>query len=132
MSLNSDATILIVDDDPGHARLIERSLARASVASRIKRFGDGQEVLDFLAGQAQSGDAYLLLLDIRMPKLDGAEVLRQIKEDAHLRRIPVIMLTTTDDPREIARCRALGCSEYLVKPVEDERLAEAISAFGQG
>jgi len=73
---------------------------------------------------------YLLLLDIRMPKLDGVEVLRQVKADAELRKIPVLMLTTTDDPREVERCHALGCNNYIVKPVDYDKFAEAIKQLG--
>jgi CheY-like chemotaxis protein len=74
--------------------------------------------------------SYLLLLDIRMPKVDGVEVLRQLKADDELRKLPVIMLTTTDDPREVQRCHALGCSSYIVKPVDYDRFAEAIKNLG--
>ncbi|RBP46449.1 response regulator receiver domain-containing protein [Roseimicrobium gellanilyticum] len=134
MNLKQEVTILIVDDDPGHARLIEKNLRRAALANPIERFSDGQEVLDFLfrrvEGQRPSEAAYLLLLDIRMPKVDGVEVLRQIKGDVELRKIPVIMLTTTDDPREVARCHALGCSHYLVKPVDYEKFSETITSLG--
>ncbi|HSI64937.1 MAG TPA: response regulator [Candidatus Saccharimonadia bacterium] len=134
MSLKQEVTILIADDDPGHARLIEKNLRRAALANRIERFTDGQEVLDFLFCRAENRPppeaAYLLLLDIRMPKLDGVEVLRQLKEHDELRKIPVIMLTTTDDPREVARCHALGCSHYMVKPVDYERFSEAINSLG--
>lgn len=91
-------------------------------------------MLDFLFRRTEhkppAEAAYLLLLDIRMPKLDGVEVLRQLKENDEFRKIPVIMLTTTDDPREVARCHALGCSNYIVKPVDYERFSEAISNLG--
>ncbi len=134
MHVKQEITILIVDDDPGHARLIEKNLRRAALGNAIQRFPDGQELLDFLFCRAESRPppeaAYLLLLDVRMPKLDGVEVLRQLKEHAELRKIPVIMLTTTDDPREVARCHALGCSHYLVKPVEYESFSEAIRKLG--
>lgn len=134
MSLKPDVTLLIADDDPGHARLIEKNLRRAAVTNEIKRFADGQEVLDFLfrrsENQVPPEASFLLLLDIRMPKVDGVEVLRQIKEDNELRKIPVIMLTTTDDPREVARCHALGCSHYIVKPVDYEKFSEAINSLG--
>lgn len=134
MNLRQEVTILVVDDDPGHARLIEKNLRRAALANVIERFSDGQEVLDFLFSAAESPRpaeaAYLLLLDIRMPKVDGVEVLRRIKEDEELCKIPVIMLTTTDDPREVARCHALGCSHYIVKPVDYEKFSEAINSLG--
>jgi CheY-like chemotaxis protein len=92
-------------------------------------------VLDFLfrrgAGPQRGSDMpYLLLLDIRMPQVDGVEVLRQVKQDAELRKIPVIMLTTTDDPREVERCHAIGCASYMVKPVDYDKFAEAIKGLG--
>jgi CheY-like chemotaxis protein len=133
--MTRDVIILIADDDLGHARLIEKNLRRAGLTNDIKRFADGQEILDFLfmrgSEPARGNDvSYLLLLDIRMPKVDGVEVLRQIKADGQLRRIPVSMLTTTDDPREVERCHALGCSNYLVKPVDYEKFSEAMKQLG--
>jgi CheY-like chemotaxis protein len=133
--MTKEVVILIADDDPGHIRLIEKNLSRAGLHNSIQKFEDGQQVLDFFFGKGKgprrkSDASYLLLLDIRMPKVDGIEVLRQLKEDKALRRIPVIMLTTTDDPREVSRCHALGCNNYIVKPVDYERFAEAIRNLG--
>lgn len=134
MSTKREVVILIADDDAGHARLIEKNLRRAALGNRIERFEDGQQVLDFLFRRGdrkrEPETAYFLLLDIRMPKVDGVEVLRQLKQDPELRKIPVIMLTTTDDPREVERCHALGCSNYIVKPVDYEQFAEAIGKMG--
>lgn len=133
-AMNREVVILIADDDTGHARLIEKNLRRAGLTNEIRRFDDGQQILDFLFqrnGEARSADTpYMLLLDIRMPKIDGIEVLRQIKGDAELRKIPVSMLTTTDDPREVERCHALGCSNYLVKPVDYEKFSDAMRQLG--
>lgn len=133
--MTRDVIILVADDDEGHARLIEKNLRRAGLQNEIKRFADGQEILDFLFrrgnGAGRLGDTpYLLLLDIRMPKVDGVEVLRQLKSDPELKKIPVSMLTTTDDPREVERCHALGCSNYLVKPVDYERFSDAMKQLG--
>ena len=119
--MTQEVVIIIAEDDAGHARLIEKNLGRVGLHNPIQRFENGQDVLDFLfrrgPGLHRKRDtAYLLLLDIRMPKVDGVEALRQIKEDASLRKLPVIMLTTTDDPREIERCHLLGCNSYIVKP----------------
>lgn len=127
----TQGVVILAEDDAGHARLIEKNLSRGGLQIPIKRFEDGQGVLDFLfcrgPGPHRLYDtAYLMLLDIRMPKVDGVEVLRQIKADAVLRKIPVIMLTTTDDPREIERCHILGCNSYFVKPVASEEFAGAI------
>ena len=135
MNVTREVVILIADDDPGHVRLIEKNLARAGLHNAMERFQNGQEVLDFLfrrsAGRKRQVDtAYMLLLDIRMPQVDGVEVLRQIKADPELRKIPVSMLTTTDDPREVTRCHELGCSNYIVKPVDYDKFAEAIKQLG--
>jgi CheY-like chemotaxis protein len=133
--MNRDVVLLIADDDAGHARLIEKNLRRAGLSNPILRFEDGQQILDFLFqrgdGQKRTADTpYLLLLDIRMPKVDGVEVLRQVKGDTELRKIPVSMLTTTDDPREVERCHALGCNNYIVKPVDYEKFSEAMNKLG--
>lgn len=135
MSNTRQVVILIAEDDLGHARLIEKNLARAGLNNPIIRFENGQAILDFLFRRGgppkrNTDTPYLLLLDIRMPQVDGAEVLRQVKEDKELRKIPVIMLTTTDDPREVERCHALGCSSYIVKPVDYDKFAEAIKNLG--
>ncbi len=134
-TMNNEVIILVADDDAGHARLIEKNLARAGLHNPIQRFEDGQQILDFLLRRGTgpkrvTGVPYLLLLDIRMPKVDGVEVLRQLKADVDLRKIPVVMLTTTDDPREVSRCHELGCAHYIVKPVDYEKFAETIKQMG--
>ena len=135
MSSTREVIILIAEDDAGHARLIEKNLTRAGLHNPMRRFANGQEVLDFLFGRGdepcrKSDTAYLLLLDIRMPQVDGVEVLKQVKAHPELRKIPVIMLTTTDDPREVERCHSIGCSSYIVKPVDYDKFAEAIKNLG--
>jgi CheY-like chemotaxis protein len=135
MNMRSEVIILIADDDLGHSRLIEKNLRRAGLHNPIERFENGQEILDFLFRRGTGRhrgveNSYLLLLDIRMPQVDGVEVLRQIKTADELKKIPVIMLTTTDDPREVARCHGLGCSNYLVKPVDYDKFADAIKQMG--
>lgn len=130
-----EVTILIAEDDDGHAELIMDNLREAGVFNDMLRFRDGQETLDFFfaeegAVKREKGRAYMLLLDIRMPKVDGVEVLRQIKADRELRNIPIIMLTTTDDPREIRNCYNLGCSCYVTKPVDYDKFAEMLNRLG--
>ncbi len=134
-NMTREVLILIADDDDGHARLIEKNLARAGLHNPTHRFQNGQQALDFFftkegAPRYPQDTSFLLLLDIRMPKVDGVEVLRRVKEDAVLRKMPVIMLTTTDDPREVERCHALGCNSYIVKPVDYDKFAEAIKNLG--
>jgi len=133
--MNQEPTILIVDDDEGHAILVRENLEAAGLNNRIEHFRDGQAVLDFFFGKAgtpafRAEQVYLVLLDIRMPKVDGIEVLRRLKADPELRKLPVIMLTTTDDAREVERCHQLGCSVYIQKPVDYDRFAEAIRRLG--
>src|SRR4051812_16930857 len=112
-------TILIVDDDEGHAILIRENLEVAGLPNRTEHFRDGQMILDFFFSRREhANETYLVLLDIRMPKVDGIEVLRRLKADPELRKLPVIMLTTTDDLREVERCHQLGCNGYIQKPVD--------------
>jgi CheY-like chemotaxis protein len=128
--MRNDVVIAIAEDDPGHAALIERNLRRAGVRNEVRRFEDGQAVLDFFTGERDPDTPYCLLLDIRMPKVDGIAVLARLKQDEELKKIPVIMLTTTDDPREIERCHALGCSHYITKPVDYEAFVDVLRQVG--
>ena len=131
MITNHNPTILIVDDDEGHAILIRENLQAAGLNNRIEHFRDGQAILDFFANRSPGTlETFLVLLDIRMPKVDGIEVLRRLKADPELSKLPVIMLTTTDDSREVERCYELGCSVYIQKPVDYDRFAEAIRRLG--
>jgi CheY-like chemotaxis protein len=127
--------ILMAEDDNGHATLIRRNLARAGVANEIVHVSDGQQALDYLFRRAEYADRpkdanILLLLDINMPRIDGFEVLRQLKANPATARTPVIMLTTTDDPRDVARGYELGCSVYIPKPVQYEAFVEAMRRLG--
>ena len=123
--MNSKSAILIAEDDEGHATLIVKNLRRAGIRNEILHFRDGEEILGFLFRTSEKkrefGISYLLLLDIRMPKIDGVEVLTRIKTDPELKKMPVIILTTTDDPREVELCHACGCNSYITKPVEYEK-----------
>lgn len=134
--MNKGAVILIAEDDPGHVELVKRNLWRNCVENDILQFKDGREVLDFLfkrkSQDKQDGrDCYLLLLDIRMPKVDGGEVLRRIKEDEKLKKIPVIILTTTDEGSEIDRFYEMGCSFYMIKPADYSKFMEAVENLGE-
>lgn len=128
-------TMILAEDDDGHASLIRRNLQRAGFVNEVVRAHDGQEALDYIRGQGDhagrvlSGQT-LLLLDINMPRVDGVEVLRQLRADEKTAKIPIIMLTTTDDPREVERCYQLGCNVYVTKPVEYEGFVEAIKRLG--
>lgn len=135
MSHNERLMILLAEDDDGHANLIRRNLKRAGVINEVVRVRDGQEALDYLGEirhQVAQGSQtpLLILLDINMPRVSGLEVLRHVKNDPRTSLIPVIMLTTTDDPREVHRCYESGCSVYLTKPVQYDQFVEAIKRLG--
>jgi CheY-like chemotaxis protein len=129
-------TLILAEDDDGHATLLERNLERAGFLNTVIRVKDGKEALEFLEGvNAWQGNRppegpVLLVLDIRMPRMDGVEVLKYMKGHPQLARTPVVMLTTTDDPREIEKCYRYGCNLYIVKPLEYDDLVEAIRRLG--
>lgn len=134
--MKSAFTILIVDDDEGHALLIQQNLEEAGLANRIEHLCDGQAVLDFLfnpkdSGKSCVGASYLMLLDIRMPKVDGIEVLRRIKQDPAFRKLPVIMLSTSINSRDVERCHTLGCNGYVQKPVDYQHFSDAVHDVGR-
>lgn len=131
LSVEEKVNILIAEDDDGHAELILGYFKKSGLTNTIRRFSDGQEVLDFFQGpEFMSSRNYLLLLDIRMPRVDGVEVLKRMKTNPKLRDIPIIMLTTTDDPREIDTCYEHGCNFYVVKPVNFKDFAETLHRLG--
>jgi CheY-like chemotaxis protein len=136
MSEDQAPTIVVVEDDPGHARLIERNLRRAHLSSLIVLLRDGQAALDYLLpgreaqGTRQPSQPYLVLLDLNLPGCPGVEVLARLKNDARTKHIPVIILTTTDDRYEIEACYALGCNAYFTKPVAYDQFVEVIQKLG--
>ena len=133
--MKGEMVILIAEDDAGHAALIQKNLRRAGITNQIIHFKDGEEALNFLfngkdENHLVNGMSYLMLLDIRMPKVDGVEVLKRVKEDSKLKKMPVIMITTTDDPREVQHCHELGCSSYITKPIDYDNFVQAIRQLG--
>lgn len=133
--MKKELKIILAEDDEGHASLIKRNLKRAGLMNEIIHLKDGQETLDFLFQAKEDKEnannvASLLLLDIKMPRVDGIEVLRKVKQDDFLKKMPVIMITTTDDPREINKCHELGCSNYITKPINYEKFVAAIRQLG--
>ena len=126
--------IVMIEDDEGHARLIEKNIRRAGILNDIRHFTDGTTALDYLFhapdGPAKNGPA-LVLLDLNLPDMSGTDILAKIKEEGSpLRRAPVVVLTTTDDKVEIQRCYDLGCNVYINKPVNYENFAQAIRQLG--
>lgn len=127
--------IVMVEDDDGHAKLIEKNLRRAGIMNDIVHINHGRKAADYLLGKGEYASnrpspPMLVLLDLNLPGLDGFQILEMIKQDERTRLIPVIILTTTDDPREIERGYALGCSVYVTKPVEYEAFSDSIRKLG--
>jgi DNA-binding response OmpR family regulator len=125
----------MVEDDEGHARLIEKNIRRAGVNNEIIPFTDGTSALEYMMGADGSGEAsarrhLLVLLDLNLPDMTGVDILAKVKANRHTRRSPVVILTTTDDQREIQRCYDLGANVYITKPVNYESFANAIRQLG--
>jgi DNA-binding response OmpR family regulator len=125
----------MIEDDEGHARLIERNIRRAGVNNEIVPFTSGTAAVDYLLGPDGSGEVsanrhLLILLDLNLPDMSGVDILEKVKCNVNTRRMPVIVLTTTDDEREIKRCYDLGANVYITKPVNYEAFAHAIRQLG--
>jgi CheY-like chemotaxis protein len=128
-------TIIMIEDDEGHARLIEKNIRRAGVSNQIIPFTDGTSALRYLMGEdgsgaVSSGRQLLVLLDLNLPDMTGVDILEKVKGNEHTRRSPVVVLTTTDDQREIQRCYDLGANVYITKPVDYDGFANAIRQLG--
>ena len=136
MRQKSSVIILLVEDDEGHAILVKENLRAARIINELFHVKDGQEALDYLYHRGTFSDSKispkpgLILLDIKLPKLDGYAVLERVKKDAELRTIPIIMLTSTEDQMEINRSYDLGANGYVIKPVEYHAFQEGIKNLG--
>jgi DNA-binding response OmpR family regulator len=134
MNAHQPVNIVMIEDDEGHARLIEKNIRRAGISNDIRHFTDGTSALAYLydapEGPARNGPA-LVLLDLNLPDMSGTDILARIKAEGNpLKRTPVIVLTTTDDKVEIQRCYDLGANVYITKPVDYENFAVAIRQLG--
>ncbi len=135
MTAVQSVTIIMVEDDEGHARLIEKNIRRAGVTNEIVSFLDGSSALGYFLGEDGTGAQHggrplLLLLDLNLPDMTGINILERLRASEHLRRMMVIVLTTTDDPSEIHRCYDLGANVYVTKPMQYEAFVNAIRQLG--
>jgi CheY-like chemotaxis protein len=131
VQVTKTAAIILVEDDPGHALLIKKNLQRGGFTHNIIVLDDGQKAVDFLFKQgAYAADERpmpdLVLLDLNLPILSGYQVLKLVKGDDRTKKVPVVVLTTTDNPQEVARCYDLGCNMYITKPVEYDQFSDTI------
>jgi CheY-like chemotaxis protein len=128
-------TLLLAEDDPAHADLIMTNLRKGGIHNEVVHVADGEETFDYLYGRKAYArqvrpDSLVMLLDLNLPKIDGFEVLRGVKADPNLKTIPVIVLTSSEDPEEIERCYSLGCNLFIPKPVEFENFASVMRELG--
>jgi CheY-like chemotaxis protein len=129
-------TILLVEDDPAHAEIVRRNLADSRIANRLIHLADGEAALDYLRACKEHTNPVktprpdLVLLDLRLPKVDGLEVLRQVKQDTDLRRLPVVILTTSQAEQDMVAAYDKGAGSFLVKPVDFQKFAGLMEAFG--
>ena len=135
MSSPDSVTILLVEDDPGHARLIEKNLRRGRITNELIIIRDGKEAEDYLFGEGkyvgfQRPSQLLVLLDLNLPVKDGFQILQRLKSDERKKLIPVIVVTSTDDNREVLRCYELGCNVFITKPVDYQKFCDAIKNLG--
>ena len=128
--------VLLVEDDPAHAEIVRRNLLKSRIANRLEHVGDGQAALDYLYRRngfidpAAAPRPGLILLDLRLPRVDGIEVLKTIKRDPDLAGIPVVILTTSSAEADMARAYDCHANSYLVKPVEFEHFVELMEMLG--
>lgn len=135
MTNGKPVSIIMIEDDEGHARLIEKNIRRAGVSNEIIPFTNGTDALNYLfgsdgSGAVSAGRQLLILLDLNLPDMGGVDILEKVKANTHTKRSPVVVLTTTDDSREIQRCYDLGANVYITKPVDYDGFANAIRQLG--
>ena len=136
MTVPTDVEILLVEDNPNDVELTLRALRKQQVSDRVYVVKDGAEALDFLFGSGLYQDRKVesrpkvILLDLKLPKVDGIEVLRRVKADVRTKNIPVVMLTSSQEERDVSESYALGVNSYIVKPVDFNHFVRAVSELG--
>ena len=129
-------TILMVDDNPDFVELARRAFRKADIACSLVVAEDGTAALDYLfatgpwAGRGPEGNPVMVLLDLKLPRINGLEVLRQLRADSRTRNLPVVILTTSVEEQDVIRSYELGCNSYIRKPIDFLQLAEAIRLLG--
>ena len=136
MSEPGQIEILLVEDDPADAEMTLRALRRNNLANRVHWVKDGAEALDYMfrsggyAGRGPNPTPKLILLDIKMPKVDGIEVLRRLKADEATRSVPVVVMTSSNEQQDVIDSYRLGVNSYIVKPVHFDAFLETVAKIG--
>lgn len=136
MNTTNAVELLIVEDNPHDLELAQRALKKSGLVNHIQVARDGVEALDFLFGEGEHTgrdlrhEPKLILLDLKLPRVDGLEVLQRLKKDARTRAIPVVVLTSSREERDIVESYQLGVNSYIVKPVDFEQFASAVQNLG--
>ena len=136
MSIDNEVEILLVEDNQTDAELTIRALKKRNLANRLEWVKDGAEALDFIfatgkyAERNVNNTPKVILLDLRLPKVDGLEVLRKIKSDERTKTIPVVILTSSNEDRDITECYKLGVNSYINKPVDFDHFSETVAKLG--
>jgi two-component system, response regulator len=134
--MNQEVEVLLVEDNDSDAEMTIRALKKNNLANRLLHVKDGAEALDFIfcegeyAGRQIEHTPKVILLDLKMPKVNGIEVLQKVKSDARTKKIPIVMLTSSKEDPDIQECYGLGVNGYVVKPVEFDEFHKAISDLG--
>lgn len=136
MAENNEVEILIVEDNPHDAEMALRALRKNKLANNVLVVEDGEEALDFLfargkfAGREKTNKPKIILLDLKLPKVDGMEVLREVKSNEETKIIPVIVMTSSKEEKDIVNSYKLGVNSYIVKPVDFDKFVEAVRDLG--
>jgi two-component system response regulator len=123
--------ILLVEDNAADAKLTIIALQEANVSNKIVLLRDGNEALEYIFGSIEDRVPKVIFLDLKMPKVNGNEVLAKLKQDERTRKIPVVMFTSSQEPRDIKECFDLGANSYLVKPVDYDDFSKVVKSMGQ-
>ena len=124
-------TVVLIEDDEGHASLIRKNLQRVGVLNPILHLKNGAEAMAyFFDAPLKAHDKTVVVMDLNMPGIDGFDILRRLKTEEATRQMPVVVLTTTDNPRDIDHCYALGCNAFMTKPIGYDDFSEAIRKLG--
>ena len=128
--MHSAVEILLIEDNPDDAGLTIHALKKHNLANNLLHLHDGEEALDYIFSNDMTSIPKVILLDLKMPKVDGIEVLRRLKSDEHKKIIPVVVLTSSREDRDVIESYKLGVNAYIVKPVDFEKFVKAISEIG--